>query len=117
MHLQRPFLIISLQLRRLMQKNNRRPLVRPRTRHHLQKPRNAEKEPMKQRGPALLKRMWPLPRLNNHNVGHLSMSGYRYWITFIDDYLRFRFVMPLKAKSQAFEAFKMFKAFAENQSE
>ncbi|KIM58091.1 hypothetical protein SCLCIDRAFT_59614, partial [Scleroderma citrinum Foug A] len=41
-----------------------------------------------------------------HNVGHLSMSGYRYWITFIDDYSRFRFVIPLKAKSQAFEAFK-----------
>jgi len=52
-----------------------------------------------------------------HDVGHLSMSGYRYWITFIDDYSRFRFVMPLKAKSQAFEAFKTFKTFAENQSE
>ena len=45
------------------------------------------------------------------------MSGYQYWITFIDDYLRFRFVIPLKAKSQAFEAFKTFKAFAKKQSE
>ena len=52
-----------------------------------------------------------------HDVGHISMSGFRYWITFIDDYSRFRFVIPLKAKSQAFEAFKTFKAFAENQSE
>ena len=54
---------------------------------------------------------------NVHDVGHISMSGYQYWITFIDNYSRFRFVIPLKAKSQAFEAFKMFKAFAENQSE
>ena len=52
-----------------------------------------------------------------HDVGHLSLSGFQYCITFMDDYLRFRFVMPLKAKSQAFEAFKTFKAFAENQSE
>ena len=51
-----------------------------------------------------------------HDVGHLSMSGFRYWITFINNYLRFCFVMPLKAKSQAFEAFKTFKDFAENQS-
>ena len=54
---------------------------------------------------------------DDHDVGHVSMSRYRYWITFIDDYSRFRFVIPLKAKSQAFEAFKTFKAFAENQSE
>ena len=52
-----------------------------------------------------------------HDVGHISMSGFRYWITFINDFWRFRFVIPLKAKSQALEAFKTFKAFAENQSE
>ena len=51
-----------------------------------------------------------------HDVGHLSMSGFQYWITFINNDSRFCFFMPLKAKSQAFEAFKTFKAFAENQS-
>ena len=39
-----------------------------------------------------------------HDIGHLSMSGYQYWITFIDNYSQFRFVISLKAKSQAFEA-------------
>ena len=37
-------------------------------------------------------------------------------VTFIDDYSRFRFVLPIKAKSDVFEAFKNFKAYAENQS-
>ena len=32
------------------------------------------------------------------------------------DYSRFRFVLPIKAKSDVFEAFKNFKAYAENQS-
>ena len=58
-----------------------------------------------------------LVHTNVHDVGHLSMSGYQYCITFMDNYCRFHFVIPLKAKSQAFEAFKTFKAFAENQSE
>ncbi|KIN92923.1 hypothetical protein M404DRAFT_172306, partial [Pisolithus tinctorius Marx 270] len=34
-----------------------------------------------------------------HHVGHPSFSGYKYWVTFIDDFSRFRFVLPLKAKS------------------
>jgi len=42
-------------------------------------------------------------------------SGYRYWISFIDDYSRYRVVYLLKAKSEAFDAFKRFKALAENQ--
>ena len=41
-------------------------------------------------------------------------SGYRYWVSFIDDYTRFRVVFPLMAKSDTFEAFKVFKAYAEN---
>ena len=45
-----------------------------------------------------------------------SFSGFRYWVTFIDDYSRHRFVLPIKAKSDVFEAFKQFKAYAENQS-
>ena len=43
-----------------------------------------------------------------------TMSGYRYWITFIDDYTRFRAVMFLKSKDQAFDAFRRYKAYAES---
>jgi len=43
-------------------------------------------------------------------------SGFRYWVTFIDDYSRYQFILPIKAKSDVFEAFKQFKAYAENQS-
>ena len=46
-----------------------------------------------------------------------TFSGYRYWVTFINDYSRYCFVTPIAAKSDVFEAFKHFKAFAENQSE
>jgi len=52
-----------------------------------------------------------------HQVPYPSFSGFRYWVTFIDDYSRYRFVLPIKAKSDVFEAFKQFKAYAENQSE
>lgn len=48
-----------------------------------------------------------------HDVGVASPSGYRYWITFIDDKSRFRAVLLLKKKSEAFGAFKQFKAWAE----
>jgi transposase InsO family protein len=43
-----------------------------------------------------------------------TYSGYRYWITFIDDYSQFRAVVFLKAKSDTLVAFKTFKAWAEN---
>ncbi|THH09759.1 hypothetical protein EW145_g1773 [Phellinidium pouzarii] len=49
----------------------------------------------------------PLPVQTRH--------GYHYWITFIDDHSRHWAVMPLKKKSDAFAAFKHFKAYAENQ--
>ena len=49
-----------------------------------------------------------------HHTGVTSHGGYNYWITFIDDYSRFKAVVPLKRKSDAFDAFKLFKAFAEN---
>jgi hypothetical protein len=39
--------------------------------------------------------------------------GYRYWSTWIDDHGQFKVVIPLKAKSKAFDAFKQFKAYAE----
>ena len=54
---------------------------------------------------------------NLHQVPYPTFSGYRYWVTFIDDYSRFRFVLPIRAKSDVFDAFKQFKAFAENQCE
>ena len=44
-----------------------------------------------------------------------SRHYYRYWITFIDDYLRLWAILPLKDKAGVFSAFKQFKAFAENQ--
>jgi transposase InsO family protein len=52
-----------------------------------------------------------------HAVPYPTFSGYRYWVTFIDDYSRYRFVLPIRAKSDVFDAFKQFKAFAENQTE
>jgi len=42
-------------------------------------------------------------------------EGYRYWITFIDDATSYRAAMMLKRKSDAFDAFRTFKAYAENQ--
>jgi transposase InsO family protein len=41
-------------------------------------------------------------------------QGYRYWVTFIDDFSRFKAVYLLKQKSETFAAFKQFKAWAEN---
>ncbi|KAI0923982.1 hypothetical protein AcV5_010529 [Taiwanofungus camphoratus] len=59
----------------------------------------------------------PLELIHSDIHGPLPVrthSGYRYWITFIDDYTRFRVVLLLKEKSEAFDAFKRFKAYAEN---
>ena len=41
-------------------------------------------------------------------------QGYCYWVTFIDDFSRFKAVYLLKRKSETFAAFKQFKAWAEN---
>src|SRR4051812_32522015 len=43
-----------------------------------------------------------------------SASGFLYWVTFIDDYSRFRVIYPLKSKDGVFAAFQDFKAYAEN---
>ncbi|GJF01035.1 hypothetical protein PsYK624_173410 [Phanerochaete sordida] len=45
-----------------------------------------------------------------------TTSGYRYWITFIEDPTRLRSVILLKTKGEATSAFKQFKAFAENET-
>jgi hypothetical protein len=45
-----------------------------------------------------------------------SFSGYKYWVTYIDDSGRFRAAYLMKKKSEAFSCFKKFKAWAENQT-
>jgi len=71
----------------------------------------------------------PFPFSTNHNCSPLALvhsdlhgplpvathQGYKYWITFIDDSTHFRSIYLLKSKSQAFEALKDYKAWAENQ--
>ena len=44
-----------------------------------------------------------------------ARSGYEYFITFTNDYSRFRYIYLLKWKSEAFENFKKFRAEVENQ--
>ncbi len=51
--------------------------------------------------------MGPLP-VEAHQKWH-------YWVTFIDDFSRYWIVIPIRNKSDTFEAFKRFKALAENQ--
>jgi len=41
-------------------------------------------------------------------------QSYRYWVSFIDGFSRFRAVYLLKRKSETIAAFKQFKAWAEN---
>src|SRR6266568_4582288 len=41
-------------------------------------------------------------------------QGYRYWVTFINDFSHFKVVYLLKRKSETFAAFKQFKAWSEN---
>jgi hypothetical protein len=43
-----------------------------------------------------------------------TISGYHYWIIFVDDCTRFRTLMFLKTKDQAFDVFRRFKVYAEN---
>jgi len=60
----------------------------------------------------------PLELVHSDLHGPLPVAtreGYRYWITFLDDATSYRAAMRLKRKSQALEAFKLFKATAENQ--
>ena len=59
----------------------------------------------------------PLQLIHSNMHGPVKVStsqGYRFWITFIDDHSRFKAVYLLKRKSEAFAAFKQFKAWAEN---
>lgn len=45
-----------------------------------------------------------------------SLGGSRYFLLFIDDYSRMSWIYFLKNKSETFEHFQKFKAFAENQT-
>ncbi|KAH9646466.1 retrovirus-related pol polyprotein from transposon RE2 [Citrus sinensis] len=45
----------------------------------------------------------------------LSIQGYKYYISFVDDYTRFTWIFPLKTKVEAFPVFKVFKAQVEKQ--
>src|SRR5947208_10305362 len=62
----------------------------------------------------------PLDHSNSSIVMSMAQSrfptrrGYCYWVTFIDDFSRFKAVYLLKQKSETFAAFKQFKAWAEN---
>ena len=47
----------------------------------------------------------------------ISLSGYEYYVTFIDDYSRNTWIYFLKTKSEVFGKFKEFKALIENHSE
>ena len=53
--------------------------------------------------------------LNVHPVGVRSRSGLYYWVTFVNENSWFRAAIPLKKKSDTFDAFKQFKAWAKNQ--
>jgi len=44
-----------------------------------------------------------------------SMSGYKYYALFVDDYSRYSWIYPLYTKAETFDAFVKFKALVENQ--
>ena len=46
-----------------------------------------------------------------------SLSGYVYYVSFIDDYSRKTLIYLLKAKNEVFGKFKEFKALVENSTE
>jgi len=65
------------------------------------------------------RRTQPLALVHSDLHGPVSVptpQGHRYWISFVDDYSRYRNVYLLHKKSDAFLAFKEFKAFAEKQT-
>lgn len=47
----------------------------------------------------------------------LSTSGFKYYISFLDDYSRFTWIYPLKQKSEALSVFLQFKKLVENELE
>jgi hypothetical protein len=45
----------------------------------------------------------------------MSITGYKYYIVFVDDFSRFTWIYPLHAKSETYEVFLKFKLLVENQ--
>lgn len=45
----------------------------------------------------------------------MSMDGYKYYISFVDDYIRYSWIFHLVLKSDALEIFKNFKCLVEKQ--
>ncbi|KAJ9567488.1 hypothetical protein OSB04_003454 [Centaurea solstitialis] len=45
----------------------------------------------------------------------ISLSGFKYYVLFLDDYSHFLWVFPLRAKSEVFSVFKTFRAYVLNQ--
>lgn len=56
-----------------------------------------------------------LERIHSDLHGPLpqTKSGYKYWVTFVDNYSRYKQVYLLKKKSDAFDVFKEYVAYAE----
>ena len=48
-------------------------------------------------------------------LGTQTPEGYRYWVSFIDDYSRYWTIHLLKSKDEVFDAFKSFQAYLETQ--
>ena len=46
-----------------------------------------------------------------------SLGNYVYYVSFIDDFLRYTWIYFLRKKSEVFDKFKEFKALVENQTE
>lgn len=62
----------------------------------------------------------PLQLVHSDLCGPLPVvlfSGYKYFLTFIDDFSKHTWVYFLKLKSEVFNMFLPFKAFVEKQSE
>jgi transposase InsO family protein len=49
-------------------------------------------------------------------VSLVSLSGYEYYVTFIDDHSRKTWIYFMKTKDEAFRGFQEFKALVENQT-
>ena len=43
----------------------------------------------------------------------VSIQGYKYYVSFVDDFTRFTWIFPLKTKDETLQVFKIFKAQVE----
>ena len=61
----------------------------------------------------------PLELVHNdvHYISHVTFTRFKYWIKFIDNFSHFHVIIPLRRKSDTFEAFKCYKAYAKNHTD